>query len=262
MSVQATLDGFVVRDGDARSSLLSPGRTHVVSLYDCGRTGLAPWHARGFRCFAYVHSDRAVDAHPARVVDGVTVRTLNLSCAESIAEVRARHAAQVAFAYAAPPSRDLSYAGTRWWAGKSAANPLFQSVALQTFHATRALLAEWACPYFVCMPSSCLVTRLWRAADHVFHPYEFGAYLGDEEHPTFPGVTPRRDAYAQRHALWVGGGLRMPPRRPVAPVWVRRRRRGVWRRASPMCEWKARRARKALPRGFATALCSRLVGGS
>lgn len=262
MSVQDTLDRFVIRDS---GSSLQPGRTHVVSLYDSACTGLQPWLAKGFRCYAYVHSEEPSAA--AQVLNGVTVRTVNLTLADTVTEIRNRHAAHVAFAYAAPPSRDLSYAGMRWWARKSQMNPLFQSAALQTFHDTRQLLQTWGCPFFVSMPGNCLVTRLWRAADHLFHPYEFGGYLGDENHPNFPGITPRRDAYAQRHGLWVGGGLRMPDRRPVVPVWVRKRRKGAragsqraWRRASPMCEWKARFARKALPRGFAKALCARLMG--
>ena len=261
---QDTLDRFVIRP---HGSGLKAGHTHVVSLYDTACTGLQPWRARGFSCYAYVHSDQPNVA--AHVSNGVTVRTVNLALASTMTEIRERHAGHVAFAYAAPPSRDLSYAGMRWWARKSQINPFFQSAALQTVHDTRQLLQDWGCPFFLSMPGSCLVTRMWRSADHLFHPYEFGGYLGDEDHPSFPGITPRRDAYAQRHALWVGGGLRMPDRKPVVPVWVRKRRRGVWagsprawRRASPMCEWKARYARKALPRGFATALCARLVGSS
>jgi hypothetical protein len=239
---------------------VDPQRRHVISLYDAARIGLMPWRTRGFECFAYEHTERPSSV--PRQMHGVTVYRVNLGDAATRAAIARRHDGLVAYAYAAPPSRDLSRVGVRWWPRKRLANPSFQDVALEEVHNVRMLLEGFAAPWIIIYSAASLLSVLWRPPDAIFQPFEFGGYLGDENHPEFPGITPRRDAYTQRQGVWLGGGMQMPRRHGVEPIYAHVKRAGRMTRTSPMNLWRAKVARKSLPRGFATAVCECMLGGT
>jgi hypothetical protein len=63
--------------------------------------------------------------------------------------IAVEHAERVAFAYAAPSSRDLSRVGMRWWARKREANPHFQEEAVARVRDAHTLLEALGAPVFV-----------------------------------------------------------------------------------------------------------------
>lgn len=244
--------------------IVQPGRTVVLSLFDSTGIGLRCWAQRGFECHAY--DDSGDPAERQQVEAGVQLHAGPLGSAEALDALARAHGARVAFACASPPSRDLSVAGARHWAKKRAEDPLFQSRAVDVVRRVEALFQRLKCPYYIANPATSQLGKLLRPPTHTFHPHHFGAHLPPSDaHPLFPIAVPARDAYAQHTGLWTGGGLRVPVARPVAPEWkvtVTRRRGGVRiRRLSPILAWKARGARACAPRGFALALCRRLLGG-
>jgi hypothetical protein len=175
--------------------------------------------------------------------------------------IAVEHAERVAFAYAAPSSRDLSRVGMRWWARKREANPHFQEEAVARVRDAHTLLEALGAPFFVLASANSVLDARWRPRDATFQPHEFGRYLdAAAPHPLHAAVVPKRDAYTQKQALWTGGGFRVPPRRAVPPTYKLVKKKGVKRRISPIASWKARAARRGVPHGFATAVHARLGG--
>ncbi len=263
MSRQSYMDDFLTGT-DTRRSNVPDGCTQVISLFDEHHTGLLPWLARGFECHAYRHKPgeagwtARVDADGVHVHEGdLVAHFADVTLQNHIEE---RHAGRTAFAMAAPPSKDLAYAGRRWWPRKKRDNPRFQLEALATIDGVCRLFAQLGCPWVISMPYHSLACVEFCKPNHVVHPCEFGGYCGDENHPQFPGIVPRRDAYRQKTGLWTSAGFKLPTPRGVEPVhvWTKRKKKRV--RISPMQLWRARYARKAMPRGFAKAVCERLLG--
>ena len=192
---------------------------------------------------------------------GVWCIHADLNDVHSREAIRRENAGDVAFAYAAPPCRDLSRVGMRWWKRKKEANPNFQSEAIRRVRDAYTLLEDFDAPFFVIGSANSVLDARWRLRDATFQPHEFGAYLdAATPHPLHAAVVPKRDAYTQKQALWTGGGFRVPPRRAVPPTYKLVKKKGVKRHISPMASWKARAARRGVPYGFATAVHARMGG--
>jgi len=271
---QCTLHDVVrVRSAPLRAAV-DPTRRTVVSLFDADGSALAPWAARGYTCIAVRHEPNPKKWKDAGAQPAGTVR--QVSC--SLETVRAAeddgiypwldvNGADVAFACASPPSRDLSVAGARHWKAKRAKNPRFQEDAVALVKEISNVFEGWDCPYYIANPASSQLRKLWREPNQTYQPYEYGGYLEPtDKHPLYPEFIPAQDAYSQQQGLWTGGGFRMPVGKPVDPEWkyfssARRGAKGTHRRRmSPVLysNWNARGARASTPRGFAKALCHRL----
>jgi hypothetical protein len=236
---QPTLLHWFERSSEPREAIVRPSAGAVVAISDDADAVLDPWRRAGFRCVGVPASDAGI----ARLAEGMSV----------------------AFAFAAPPSADISIAGARWFKRKRARDPQFQQRAVARVKKIHALFEQWACPYMIESPAAGLLRTLWRQPDFTFNPCDYGGHLDPHDaHPLYPEVIPAQDAYTRATGLWVGGGARMPPRSPVPPQWKYFvDKRGRLRRMNPVlyCRTKSGRAvRASAPRGFCRALCRRLAG--
>ena len=244
--------------------ILSRERNVVVSLFDSTHTGLGCWINRGFVCYAYQH-EPSVAQHRVETLGSLRRCTTDLYDTDCLNAILERHADEVAFAFAAPPGRDLSVIGARFWRQKRLQDPEFQERAVASIVAIDELFATWAVPYYISNPASSQLGKLWKPPRFKFQPCDYGGYLPtDDKHPLYHDCVPPRDAYTQQQGLWTGGGFRMPQTRPVKPKWrvYVAKSVGKTRRISPIVysTTKSRGARASTPRGFAQAVCARLLG--
>lgn len=261
---QSTITAYLRRGAQPAPSVPS-NRRRVVSLFDADGTALAAWADRGYECVAYMHSDRPREwrEHHTR---GIRMVTTRLTPAQ-IEQIGVNLAAEgVAFACASPPSRDLSVAGARHWKRKRNKDPEFQDRTVELIRCIDTVFHSWNCPFYISNPASSQLRKLWRPPSHTYQPHQFGKYLEPtDSHPLYPECIPNQDAYTQHQGLWTGGGFRMPEPKPVPPTWryfTPKSKPHIRRRMSPILLWGACRARGTTPRGFARALCQRLLGES
>lgn len=117
--------------------------------------------------------------------------------------------------FAFPPCTDLAVSGAAHFKKKAEKDPLFQEKAVNTAKVAAKLANKYNCPYMIENPVSVLSSK-WRKPDHIFHPYEYGGYLPEDDvNPFFPEYINARDAYPKKTCLWVGNGFKMPVKMPV-----------------------------------------------
>lgn len=245
--------------------LVSPERHTAVSFFDNG-LALEPWAARGYSCVAYVDDDAEGECLSRRNIRVVRTRLTHVR----LVEIGRRHApggrSDVAFACAAPPSKELSIVGARYWKAKRKRDPQFQARVVELIKLIHSIFESWECIFYISGPASSRLGTLWRHADYKYQPYDFGNHLpAHDVHPLYPEIIPARDAYSQRQGLWTSSRFSMPMLKPVTPTWkhvLSKRRSGTrLQRVSPVFAHRsAHTARACTPRGFARALCQRLVG--
>ncbi len=193
----------------------------VVSFFDYTGHAVRDWAAAGCECWCFdiQHS------HSGHVenVGGGRIRYLyaDLSAGSTdwsrIRETIARAGRRPLVIFAFPPCTELATSGALHWERKRAEDPQFQTKAAAMATAAADLGESAGATWLVENPRSALST-LWRSPDHKFSPHEYGGYLPeDDQHPRWPDYIAPRDAYPKETWLWVGGGFRMPPRRPVTP---------------------------------------------
>jgi hypothetical protein len=109
----------------------------------------------------------------------------------------------VKFAAFFPPCTDLAVSGARWFKQKEIDNPGTRMRAMALVDWSNKMGIKLKCPYFVENPVS-VISSEWRKPDYSFHPYEYGGYVGGED-----------DGYTKKTCLWVGGGFKLPPPKPI-----------------------------------------------
>lgn len=205
----------------------------VVSLFDEHELSLKGWRERGY----------AVRADPIACLDETSLSALRQRLdGEDVAAVVAN-----------PPCKQLCQAGARWWAGKRRLDPDFQTREIEGLERLVSMLEETGMAFCILAPASGLVRRALGNCS-VFHPCEYGEYA-PAEHPVYAQI-PGRDAYKKRSLARLGGGLRLPVRRPVDPVFVEFKTKSgsVLKRAPQFCKRKHTGARSVPPIGFCSAL--------
>lgn len=232
----------------------------VVALFDRHGTSAAPWAARGFACESH---DPLIDDRTNRSVLGPLGVRLRYSALKSADDVRdaVGDTADVAFVIAHPPCRDLCAAGARWWKRKEKRNPQFQLRAKRFLTMVYATLTEMGVPFAILVPAGSRIQRCFPSPPFPFQPCDFGAYLpARTPHPIFDAI-PAQDAYTKRTLCITSPRVRLPSRKPVAPIFFKiARRGGGTRQVSPvMASRKRTGARNCPPIGFCTALCAAAV---
>ena len=149
-----------------------------------------------------------------------------------------------------PPCTDLAVSGAAHFASKRAANPNFQNEAVNLALSVRSVGLMANCPWFFENPVSVLST-IFRKPDHIFHPYEYGGYLPENDtHPRWPDYIAPRDSYPKKTCIWAGGGFIMPEKRPVG----RAEGYSAQHRKLGGKSEKTKQIRSETPRGFARAV--------
>jgi hypothetical protein len=154
-----------------------------------------------------------------------------------------------------PPCVDLCVAGARWWRAKRKVNPNFQQDAVDDLRRLHKTLKKLTAPFAIVLPSSGQLRRLFPNA-FVTSPHEFGGWLNDEEHPLYPLIVPKHDAYRKRTLVVLGNGMRVPKRKPVQPHVVEKAlKNGKVKRLCPLlAHRKGREARRCPALGLCRAL--------
>lgn len=199
---------------------------HAVSLFDYTGNILKPWAAAGYTCWCL-----DVQHPPNYNQQGVTKNELNLNLVHF--DLRRPwlppfDRRNIAFVAAFPPCDHTAVSGATWFKGKGL-RKLAESLEL---FATAAEFCEWSeAPYFIENPKT-TVTSYWRAANYVFHPWEFaGHFYGD--------------VHSKETYLWTGGGFIMPQiktslAKAADTTWVDNQ--------------SSKNARSETPKGFAKAV--------
>jgi hypothetical protein len=211
----------------------------ALSLFDPYRASLRSWRAQS-------------NEH---VADYITDDSM-LSDTGKLSRLVDTYKGRVDVVLAFPPCVDLCVAGARWWKRKKDANPKFQENAMNELKRLQTALNQIGAPYAIVLPSSGPIIRQF-PANFRASPNEFGGYLAPtEQHPLFPLVVPRQDAYSKKTIVAVGNGMRIPRRRPVEAQWVEKvLKTGKIKKFSPiMSHRKRREARRCPPFGLCHAL--------
>ena len=115
-----------------------------------------------------------------------------------------------------PPCTDLAVSGAAHFAKKKLADPLFQVKAMCMVMSAVKIFNTLKVRYAVENPVS-VISTMWRKPDYIFHPYEYGGYLPENDvHPLWPDYILPRDAYPKKTCYWTGNGFVMPIKKPVA----------------------------------------------
>jgi hypothetical protein len=152
--------------------------------------------------------------------------------------------------FAFPPCTDLAVSGSRHFSSKREKDPLFQEKAAACARVAQQVAFKHRVPYMIENPISVL-SSLWRKPNHIFHPWEYGGYLPeDDKHPIFPDLIAPRDHYPKTTCLWTGGGFVMPEKRPLSkPEGYSPQYSKLGGKSA-----KTKAIRSLTPRGFAAAV--------
>ena len=168
-----------------------PATPKGVVLSLCDRTGniVQPWAEAGFECIC-------VDSqHPEGEHRKGHITFVGADLREWLPPPR-----QYAIVFAAPPCTNLAVAGASWFRSKGVGG-LAEGIELVEICRR---ICEWTqAPWMIENPISTL-SSYWRKPDFIFHPLEFGGYVGGEN-----------DGYTKKTCLWTGCGFQIPEKRPI-----------------------------------------------
>lgn len=191
----------------------------VWILFEGSGIGAQPWAEAGYTVYCFNADD---GDHGAYAKFGCRVEHPNIHYVNTwidtdwcIEATQSGKWGEPCFVIGWPPCTDMAVSGARHFEAKLEADPECQNKAAEMARIT-ADIADWFnIPYMVENPVSILST-LWRKPDHMFHPYEYGGYLPEnDEHPMFPEYIRARDAYTKKTCIWSGNGFIMPEKKPV-----------------------------------------------
>ena len=227
----------------------------VISLYDFTGEACRPWAEAGYTCYAY-DIQHSVEG---RTEGNITYRHADLhkaSTFDALVKEFGDSGPLVEFGMAFPVCTDMAVSGAAWFKKKAAADPEFQTKAVNYATWCADFFEALGVPYFIENPVSVLATK-WRKPDYSFHPYEYGGYIADDQvdHPRWPEYIAPRDAYKKKTCLWTGGGFVMPEK---VAVGCEGYHGNGYSTAMMKLGGKSQRTkdiRSATPRGFAQAIC-------
>ena len=241
--MQATLSGWRL-DGESRRARTR--RKTVVSLFDANGLSLLPWHQSGFDCVGFRPS------HCPHTCSGLRIHTRRMDTVDRI-KALLPPVDQIEYVIAAPPCRDLAFAGARWWESKRKRDPTFQEREVEFIKQLFCFLTQLNVPFVMFTPATTFLKKVLRPI-MIVQPFEFGGHLLNVPHPLFKLIPPQ-DGYTKRAILVCGGKAKRPAKHPVSPVFSTvRMRSGVKKRVSPVMANRKSPMRAVLPLGLCTAL--------
>lgn len=249
---QATLERWFA--GTTRRHEAAAAST-AIALFDNFGTSLYPFAQLGYNCKSYIlKSEQPV----AKRTAGVEFVHLHRGDATEVRDAIGRQ--NNAFIFAIPPCKNLCLAGARWWKRKRLRNSQFQSKELAFLEALCVAVEESGAPAALLTPTNSQIPRALNRRFVRVSPHEFGGYLSkDAEHPT-NSFLPPQDGYTKSGLLLLRGGLSMPWKKPVKPIFKRVTLRNGARNMSPVMAARAPSAARALaPLGLCTALAAQFA---
>lgn len=220
----------------------------VVSLFDESGNALRPWAAQGHSCYAFDITNEYRCEFIGSNGGFIFYIPADLTDWRAIAGIVA---IKPDFIMGFPPCTDLATSGARHFAAKRAIDPLFQIKAAALARMVEIVGILTGKPWMAENPRSVLST-LWRKADYVFNPHQYGGYLPiDDVHPRWSQYIAPRDAYPKETWLWTGNGFIMPACAPVpCPDDYSQQFYKLGGKSK-----KTKQIRSETPRGFALAVC-------
>jgi len=227
---------------------------HALFLFDYTGIMAKPWLDAGYTCTLVDQQHKKGyhrDAHnPLLYRYGFTVDNSSmLGIADAFYHITS-HVMEAQLVFGFPECTDLAVSGASRFKNKFLKDPEFQDKAMRSVKLVEKVGDYFNCPWALENPVSVISTK-WRKPDHIFHPYEYGGYLPeDDEHPIYPRNIAPRDAYPKRTCIWCGNGFVMPPVKIVQPE------DGDSRQYSNRGgkSLKTKNIRSATPRGFSKAV--------
>ena len=219
----------------------------VVSLFDESGNMGRPWAERGatVHCYDILNEYREEHTrgggrivwHNRDLMDDNVLKSIGLT-------------AQPDIIFGFPPCTDLAVSGSIHFEKKRKVNPNFQEEATALARQVEKLGNLCGCPWFAENPVSVL-SSMWRKPDYLFHPYEYGGYLPEDDlHPRWPEYIAPRDHYRKKTCLWAGNGFVMPPKKSLGdPGEDSKQHRKLGGKSA-----KTKQIRSETPRGFAQAV--------
>ena len=183
----------------------------VVSLFDASGLAVMPWAEAGYDVYCY---DLLNDGETLKIGKG-SIKFIHWNALTDYIYFKFGALGKVVFVCGFPPCTDLAVSGAAWFETKRLENPKFQKNALDLALIVKEIGERFECPWFFENPVS-VISTLWRRPDHIFHPYEYGGYLPEDDvHPIWPEYINARDAYPKKTCYWSGGGFVMPEKKPI-----------------------------------------------
>lgn len=171
-----------------------------ITIWLCDYTGIAakPWLDNGYDA-VLVDPQHPERIHFERLENGSTIwrigHIINDPAVWDFLD-QIKRTRDVAFVGSFPPCTHLAVSGAAHFERKKAADPLFQTKAMQVVYQCRHVCEMFGCPGFLENPVSRISTR-WRQPDYRFHPWWYTAFCP-------------ADNYTKLTCLWTFGGFRMP----------------------------------------------------
>lgn len=156
----------------------------------------------------------------------------------------------VCFVFGFPECTDLAVSGAAHFERKRCNNPFFQDEAMVLVRLVESLGKSYGCKWALENPIS-VISSKWRKPDFMFHPYEYGGYLPENDtHPTYSEYIKPRDAYPKKTCIWHGNGFIEPNKKAVyvEPGYSDQHNKLGGK------SLKTKNIRSATPRGFAKAV--------
>lgn len=218
---------------------------HAIFLYELSGLAAQPWAEDGFLCFCY---DK--ETKEQRQEGNVIWLPWDATDADQTAQIIERHKGKAHIVLGFPPCTDLAVSGAKHFGIKRRANPRFQVEAMDLVRRVPEIGDALGVPWALENPVSCIST-LWRKPNFLFHPYEYGGYLPeDDQHPLWPQYINPRDAYPKNTCIWHSPDFKQPAKKrvPVAPGYSTQHKKLGGKSK------KTKEIRSMTPRGFARAV--------
>ena len=221
-------------------------KKHIICLFDENGLSAEPWAESNdyiVYCYDIAHKEESSKGNIVFVPWDVEDKACHN-------DMMFRHSGKVKMILSFPPCTDLAVSGAAWFKDKKKKNPWYREQALDMVMYARDAAEELGVPWVIENPVSVISTE-WRKPDHIFHPYEYGGYLDEDDvHPMYPKYIAPRDAYTKKTCYWTGNGFKMPIAKPVKPEEGFSRQHRLLGGKSE----RTKRIRSASPRGIAKAI--------
>jgi len=219
----------------------------VVSLFDESGNMGRPWAERGAAVYCFDTQNKNTVKH----TDGGGIMFFfdnDLNDDAVIQNIHEIVRPDIIFGF--PPCTDLAVSGAAHFENKRIKDVNFQINAVSLARQVEKLGNLTGKPWFAENPVSVLST-MWRKPDHMFHPYEYGGYLPEDDvHPRWPDYIAPRDKYRKKTCLWTGNGFIMPLKKSVGDPGADSAQHSKLGGKSA----KTKQIRSETPRGFAQAV--------